>query len=75
MDVIVLGKALLALHVIREPGKRISIHYQGFDSHGEDEPGRFMADFAGTKLWRGMVTGRNLWRMYDGISRHAVRWI
>ena len=75
MGVIGQGKALLRLHVIREPGKRISFQYQGLDSHSEYEPGRFVVDFAGTRHWRVTVTGRNLWRVYDGITRHAVPWI
>ncbi|MHC5537386.1 hypothetical protein ACYOEI_04020 [Singulisphaera rosea] len=69
------GKALLRLHIIREPGPRVTMQYVGIDSHSEYSPGRFVVQFVGTKVWRVTVTGRNLWRVYDAITRHALVWI
>jgi len=60
---------------IREPGPRVSFQYVHLDSRSEYQPGRFVIQFAGTKLWRVTVTGRNLWKLYDGITRHAIAWI
>lgn len=69
------GKALLHLHIIREPGPRVTMQYAYIDSHSEYQPGRFVVQFARTKVWKGTATGRNLWRIYDAITRHALSWI
>lgn len=76
MGIIGQGKPLVRFHVIREPGTRYSYQYVGLDSHSEYQPGRFIIRVSGaTKLWQITVTGRNLWQVYDALTRHAAPWI
>lgn len=76
MGIIGQGKPLVRLHVIREPGKRISFQYSAMAAQSEYEPGRFVVRFMDIdKIWEVEVRGRNLWRAYDALTRHAAPWI
>ncbi|MHC5536716.1 hypothetical protein ACYOEI_00395 [Singulisphaera rosea] len=76
MGIIGQGKPLVRLHIIREPGKRITMQYSSLDAYSEYEPGRFLLRFVSAfGYWAVEVKGRDLWKVYDACTRHAARMI
>jgi hypothetical protein len=69
-------KGKVRLHVIRAHGKPVvSCQYVHLDSMTKFEPTKFVLRFAGSMQWQITVNGRNLWKVYDGITRHSRPWI
>src|SRR5579871_194420 len=69
------NKPIFALHCIGATGAIRSFQYVDLDSDSRYEPGAILLRFTGTKVLEVRIRGRNLWRLYDGIHRHVIRWV
>jgi len=69
------NKPVFSLHCIAATGTIRSFQYVDLDSDSRYEPGIIHLRFTGTKVLEVTIRGRNLWRLYDGIHRHVIRWV
>lgn len=72
---IVSPKGLTRIHILRGKEPVLTMQYVQLDSRAEYTPNGFTVLFAGIKTWKVRVTGRNLWKTFDSITRHCCGWI
>ncbi|HEY4309317.1 MAG TPA: hypothetical protein VGN12_07680 [Pirellulales bacterium] len=68
-------KPLFAIHFITPHGSVRSFQYMHLDSDSSYAPDRLTLRFAGLKIVNVVISGRNLWELYDYIHQHRSAWV
>ena len=69
------NKPLYALHFISPQGNVRSFQYMHLDSDSSFTAERIALRFTGIKIMNVVITGRNLWELYDYIHQHRTGWV
>jgi hypothetical protein len=68
-------KPLFAIHFITPQGDVRSFQYMHLDSDSSYSSGQIALRFTGLKIVNVIISGRNLWELYDYIHQHRTAWI
>jgi hypothetical protein len=69
------NKPLYALHFISPQGLVRSFQYMHLDSDSSFNPEHIALRFTGVSIVNVVITGRNLWELYDYIHQHRTAWV
>src|SRR5579864_7568381 len=69
------NKPLYSIHFLNPAGNVTSFQYVHLDSHSTYAAECVTLKFLGMEPVRVVITGRNLWRLYDYIHQHRIAWI
>jgi hypothetical protein len=68
-------KPLFAIHFINPQGDVRSFQYMHLDSDSNYTPGQIALRFTGLKIVNVVISGRNLWELYDYLHQHRTAWV
>jgi hypothetical protein len=69
------NKPLYALHFVSPQGLVRSFQYMHLDSDSSYKPEHINLRFTGTTIVNVVISGRNLWELYDYIHQHRMAWV
>lgn len=69
------NKPLFALHFVSPRGEVRSFQYMHLDSDSSYKPEHITLRFTGTAIVNVVISGRNLWELYDYIHQHRAAWV